>query len=171
MTVTVYNLVSAVIWCNLFIFAFCFFIERNSLISSCGIKVLSLLFALAVLRVLIPVEFSFTRVLRSENLFPFIRDMLGGSCFILPISRGKLLAIIWALGSAILLAKDYRAYQAKPRRQALARNAQPCRRKRFCISEQRQKSTADCFRKRFNAVRRGVLCAYRSCARSAFDGE
>lgn len=105
MTVTVYNLVSAVIWCNLFIFAFCFFIERNSLISSCGIKVLSLLFALAVLRVLIPVEFSFTRVLRSENLFPFIRDMLGGSCFILPISRGKLLAIIWALGSAILLAK------------------------------------------------------------------
>lgn len=105
MTVTVYNLVSAVIWCNLFIFAFCFFIERNSLISSCGIKVLSLLFALAVLRVLIPVEFSFTRVLRSENLFPFIRDMLGGSCFVLPVSRGKLLAIIWALGSAILLAK------------------------------------------------------------------
>lgn len=105
MTVTVYNLVSAVLWCNAFIIAFCFFIERKRLISSCGIKVLSLLFALAVLRVLIPVEFSFTQVLRSENLFPLIRDMLNSNCFLLPVSRGKLLVLIWVLGSAILLAK------------------------------------------------------------------
>ena len=105
MTVTIYNLVSAIIWCNLFIIAFCFFIESNRLASACGIKVLTLLFALAMLRVLVPFEFPFTRVLCSDNLFPFVRDLLGGSCFLLPLSRGKLLVLIWVLGSVILLAK------------------------------------------------------------------
>lgn len=105
MTVTVYNLVSAIIWCTAFILVFCFFVEQNNLISSRGIKALSLLFTLIVLRVLIPVEFPFTRVLRSDSLFPFIRDALRASCFLLPVSHGKLLVMIWVLGSGILLAK------------------------------------------------------------------
>lgn len=103
MTVTVYNLVSAILWCNAFIIAFCFYIERKRLISSCGIKVLTLISVLAVLRVLAPFEFPFTRVLGSDSFFPFLRDLFNGSCFLLPLSRGKLLMIIWAIGSSALL--------------------------------------------------------------------
>lgn len=104
MTTTLYSLAIAILWSSLFILALFVCRRSNRFIRLFGANALIILLVGCLLRLFLPVEFSFTKVITNQSLLNPLNDILYSTIQIgkYSISIGKLTAIIWALVALIL---------------------------------------------------------------------
>lgn len=110
MQLTFYSFFTAVIWCNLFAIIIYILLRKNKLILSIGIQVFLVLFVFTLLRLVVNVEFSFTRIFPSYVVFPAIQRFyrltpLTGISAKLDYTIAEILIAIWIGGSCCCLLK------------------------------------------------------------------
>lgn len=101
--ITAYSIVSAVLFFNLGLI-FVGVLRKNTIFlvkSSTG--VLELLFALSIVRLLIPWDNPYAKVIGSEHIYPFIQDEILFRQSILKLNVGQILLAIWGIGSGVSL--------------------------------------------------------------------
>ncbi|WP_312354863.1 M56 family metallopeptidase [Aminipila sp.] len=99
------SLITIVLFCNLFVIAIWFYLKSHKRILQIGTSTLIIGTVLVVIRLLIPVEFTFEKTIGSEYILPQLHEFLYAP--ILPkVVQGiyiyHLLLLIWGIGIAFL---------------------------------------------------------------------
>lgn len=120
MNIDIYSIIMSVLWSDILILIFLFFSKNTRIISTLNYISVFLLSLLCILRILVPIEFPFTKIVRSYSVYPAFRDLLNqniitGDTINIKISLGSLLLIIWVAGSLIcflaLLISNHRSHK------------------------------------------------------------
>lgn len=101
--ITAYSIISAVLFFDLGLI-FVGVLRKNTIFlvkSSTG--VLELLFVLSIVRLLIPWDNPYAKVIGSERIYPFIQDEILFRQSILGLNVGQILLAIWGIGSGVSL--------------------------------------------------------------------
>jgi len=103
MSITVYSVLMAIVWCNVFITTVALIRRRNTFIIHFSIFPLIFLIFVSIFRLLCSIEFPITAVIRSEMILPAIMDFFTKPLFLIDssnitVSIVAILAIIWAGG-------------------------------------------------------------------------
>ena len=99
--ITAYSIISAVLFFDLGLI-FVGVLRKNTIFlvkSSTG--VLELLFVLSIVRLLIPWDNPYAKVIGSERIYPFIQDEILFRQSILGLNVGQILLAIWGIGSGV----------------------------------------------------------------------
>ena len=100
-----FSVISAVLVFNLALVLVYLLRRRSGFLINCGTGTLVFIAALGFVRLLSPLDFEFSLVIRSETVLPAIRDLL-----IAPISGrlslGGVLLLLWAAGTVAFAARD-----------------------------------------------------------------
>ena len=103
MRVTFFSIVMSVVWSSLLLVLFTLLRKNSRLLDLCSIPGMIVLYAFGAIRMLIPIEFPWTKAVSAAVVFnpayTFIRRQIPG----VPATVGRLLLIIWALIALILL--------------------------------------------------------------------
>lgn len=108
MSITIYSLLMAILWFDLFILLGRFMRHKLDVFLNYNLYPLLFLVLLSVIRLFAPVETSFTIVLRSQKLFPVLRNTLTkeiGTVFGLPITFFAAIVSFASLLAIMLLAR------------------------------------------------------------------
>lgn len=105
MDISIYTLVSAVLWSSVFIIAMYFMRKRGQIIKQFNAALILTLYMFCILRMLLPFEFSFTKVLSSTRIYTSVESTLRQVEQDTGIHMGRILVIIWISVAAILLIK------------------------------------------------------------------
>lgn len=100
--ITAYSISSAVLFFNLGLI-FMGILRKNTMFlvkSSTG--VLELLFVLSVVRLLIPWDNPYAKIIESERIYPFIQDKILLHQIVFGLNIGQILLVIWGIGSIVL---------------------------------------------------------------------
>lgn len=100
--ITAYSISSAVLFFNLGLI-FMGILRKNTMFlvkSSTG--VLELLFVLSVVRLLIPWDNPYAKIIGSERIYPFIQDKILLHQIVFGLNIGQILLVIWGIGSIVL---------------------------------------------------------------------
>lgn len=99
MDISAYSLVMAVAWFSVAALIGSLILPR---ITKNGLAFLAVLFALALFRIFVPLEFEYAYILRDEDFYPGVQDWLA-SPFVGSLSGGACLLLVWAVGILISL--------------------------------------------------------------------
>lgn len=110
MTATIFSLMMAVFWSDVFILVLYLLFRNRGFIENLRVFPLVVLILMGLIRLLGMIEFPFVRVLRSEVLFPVVLDFMKKEIFSLPksaikVHRIDLLYCIWGVGALVLFLK------------------------------------------------------------------
>jgi beta-lactamase regulating signal transducer with metallopeptidase domain len=103
-----YSVFIAILWFNLAMLAVALLRRNTNYLIKYSTPALMLLLVLGVVRVLLPLDFPFSRVISSYTVLPFIRDSMETDVF--PgagsLQLGWLLLGLWILGAVVVLLKS-----------------------------------------------------------------
>ena len=110
MLLSLYSFITAVLWCSFFSVMIYALLRRNQFILSFGIQSVLVLVVLTLLRLIVHVEFSFTRIFRSYVIFPAINGFcclapFAGISDVLSFTIADMLIAVWITGSGYCLVK------------------------------------------------------------------
>lgn len=117
MTATIFSLLMAVLWSDVFILILYLLFRNRGFIENLSVMPLIVLILMGLIRLLGIVEFPFVRIIRSERLFPAVMDFLQQEVISLQhgsvkVHRMDLLYLIWWTGAFVLflqfLVQEYR---------------------------------------------------------------
>ena len=115
--ISVYSVVSAVVFYNFGMLVLYVLIRRESFITQYTVSALSFTAVLSVLRLLLPLDFSFSYVISSAHVLPWLVSALKYKGAFMPVSVGVMLLCIWCGGAAWYLCRsariELRAYRAR----------------------------------------------------------
>lgn len=113
MTISVFSVFMAVVWCTVFMVISSLLIKNDKFIISFGIAALSILLVTSIARLLTSFELPFTTVVRSEVIFPAIMNFLEFDLFSVGFFAVKvyhLLIVIWLIGAAVYIVPNIATY-------------------------------------------------------------
>lgn len=112
--ISVYSVISSIIFYNLGLFILFVLRRKTSFISRYAISTLLLLSALSIIRLLIPIDIA-PIIIRSEIFVPKLIELLDYKFSIWPLSIGHSLAAIWIIGIFVqgfkICSVEYRVYK------------------------------------------------------------
>ena len=106
MILTAYSVFSAMLWFSAFAIVVMLLIRKDAFVLRFGLLPLICLIVTTVLRLFLPLEFSFTKVIRSTHLLPTFFNTLQSTLFSIrtwEIRVSSLLLLVWGLVTLILL--------------------------------------------------------------------
>lgn len=129
MGVTVYSVIVSVLFYNLSLIAV-FLLRRSGAIRAKNISALLLFFTfLGAVRLLTPLDFKGSVIIRSYKVLPAIENALKAP-LLGPLSLGRILLLFWAVGTLVFIVRDLirqRRYVLADKRLALSKNKQIAR--------------------------------------------
>ena len=129
MGITVYSVVISGLFYNLSLIAV-FLLRRSGAIRAKNTSALLLFFTfLGAVRLLTPLDFKGSVIIRSYKVLPAIENALN-SPLLGPLSLGRILLLIWAVGTLVFIVRDLirqRRYVLADKRLALSENEQIAR--------------------------------------------
>lgn len=129
MGVTVYSVIVSVLFYNLSLIAV-FLLRRSGAIQAKNTSALLLFFTfLGAVRLLTPLDFKGSVIIRSYKVLPAIENALKAP-LLGPLSLGRILLLFWAVGTLVFIVRDLirqRRYVLADKRLALSKNKQIAR--------------------------------------------
>lgn len=99
MSVSIYSIVMSIIWFSLAALIGSFVLRKTT---KGGLLFVSLIFILALIRGIVPLEFSNSIIIRSKHWYPFLQDLIQLRLF-WSFSVGTFILCIWFIGAGIRL--------------------------------------------------------------------
>lgn len=111
MQVTEYSICMTVLWSSILISVFYLLRKKAHLISVCSISGVIILYIFCLVRMFVPVEFPWTRVVSGGNVYNFFYKIIHHRVFTgMPVTLFQISLIIWTAGTVISLFRYVKNY-------------------------------------------------------------
>lgn len=106
MAASTYSVIMAFIWCFVFVLVATSLRHKFGFVQKNGISLILLIMCAGVIRLLVPIEPSFSVIIRSTSIFPALQQYLVEEVHLwgaISVSRSGIILAIWAVGSCLYL--------------------------------------------------------------------
>lgn len=104
---SIYSFLAAIVWFNIAMLVVAVLSRKTYFLVKYSTSVLLICAALGIVRMLLPLDFTFTHIIRSYSVMPIVRDIFKGSISFGPVlvQTATVVFGVWGIGTIVVCAK------------------------------------------------------------------